>query len=131
MTATTKPGSQCSATTKKGEQCKAYALADSDFCFTHDPAHAGERAQARSKGGRARHGRLIGSTGDAEPVRVQSMADVVDLLERTVNDALKMENSLQRARTIATLAGTIVKALQFATLEERVAALEFEIRGTN
>lgn len=72
MTATTKPGSQCSATTKKGEQCKAYALADSDFCFTHDPAHAGERAQARSKGGRARHGRILGQTGDIEPVTLSS-----------------------------------------------------------
>ena len=119
---------RCKATTKSGQPCAAYAVSGSDFCYWHDPARAEERAQARARGGHARHGRKIGPTGQPDPVSVQSMADVVTLLEKTVNDVLGLENSLQRGRTIATLANAIVKALQFATLEERLEAVEMALR---
>ena len=116
-------GKRCKATTKAGNQCQAYALAESDYCFHHDPTKAAERKAARAKGGRARHGRRI-DQGSTEPVRVESMADVIRLLERAVNDALALENSLQRARTLGYLAGAMIKALEVGDLEERVSALE-------
>ncbi|MFZ5915524.1 MAG: DUF5763 domain-containing protein [Chloroflexota bacterium] len=119
---------KCKATRRDGQPCNGWA-GESGYCFTHDPARAKERATARAKGGKARHGRTIGQTGSAEPVRVQAMADVVNLLEQTVNDVLGLENSLQRARTIATLANVIVKALEFATLAERVEALEQALKA--
>ena len=84
---------------------------------------------ARAKGGYARHGRKVGKTGRPAPVSVQTMQDVVDLLERTFNDTLALENSLQRARTIATLANVVIKALEYATLEERVTALEAALQA--
>lgn len=124
MTTTTR----CKATTKSGQPCQAWAVEGSDYCFWHDPLRARERAEARKRGGKARHGRRIGTTGRPAPVSVQTMAEVVSLLERTVNDALALENSLQRARTIATLANVVIKALEYATLEERVAALEMALR---
>lgn len=126
MTSTAK---RCKATKHNGHPCQAWAGEGSAFCFWHDPARARERAEARARGGRARHGRPIGTTGNAEPVSVQSMADVVNLLERAVNDALRLENSLQRGRTIATLANAVIKALQFATLEERLEAVEMALRA--
>ena len=118
---------QCQGKNRRGEPCNAPA-GDSGLCFWHAPARAKERAEARSRGGRARHGRTIGATGDAGPVSVQTMAEVVTLLERAVNDVLRLENSLQRARTIATLANVVIKALEFATLEERIAALEAALK---
>lgn len=117
-------GKRCKAKNERGGPCGAFALKSSDYCFYHDPTNAKERAAARAKGGRARHGRTIGKTGSPAPVELQTMADVVALLEETVNDTLALENSLQRARTIATLANVVIKALEFATLAERVEALE-------
>jgi hypothetical protein len=115
---------KCQATTKNGTPCQAYALAGSDYCFHHDPAQATQRLAARSKGGRARHGRHIGPVGQSEPVELDTMADVATLLRQTINDTLNLENSLQRARTIGYLSGLFIKALDVAVLEQRVIALE-------
>ena len=112
----------CKATTKSGDPCGAFGLA-SGYCFMHDPTKAAERKAARTKGGRARHGRRI-EQGSTDPVRIESLADVVHLLERAVNDALALENSVQRARTIGYLAGVMVKALRESELEQRVSVLE-------
>jgi hypothetical protein len=115
---------KCQAITKDGTPCQAYAVEGSDYCFHHDPAQAAHRRAARSKGGRARHGRHIGPVGQAEPVELDTMADVATLLRQAINDTLKLENSLQRARTIGYLAGHFLKALDMAALEQRVIALE-------
>ena len=115
---------ECQATTQTGAPCHAFAVAGSDYCFHHDPAHAAQRRAARRKGGRARHGRLIGPIRPPEPVTLETMRDVTLLLKRTINETLQLENSLHRARTIGYLAGFVLKALEMTTLEERVAALE-------
>lgn len=120
---------RCKATNRRGEPCAAYACKDSDYCYWHDPDKAAERKAARRKGGLARHGRSIGVTGDPEPVAISSVADVVRLLEQAVNDVLRLENSIQRARAIGYLAGVIVKALELGELEERVAALEAALKA--
>jgi hypothetical protein len=112
---------RCQATTRDGTPCQAYALAGSDYCFHHDPARAAERRQARSKGGRARHGRRIGPVGQAEPVVLDTMVDVAALLERAINETLQLENSIQRARTLGYLANLYIKALR---------ATPFALRGT-
>ncbi|MCK4314827.1 MAG: hypothetical protein KAX24_03560 [Anaerolineae bacterium] len=115
---------KCQAITKNGTPCQAYALDGSDYCFHHDPAQAARRRAARSKGGLARHGRHIGPVGQAEPVELDTMADVATLLRQAINDTLNLENSLQRARTIGYLSGLFIKALDMAALEQRVIALE-------
>jgi hypothetical protein len=115
---------ECQATTRQGAPCRAYAVTGSDYCFHHDPARAAERRQARSKGGRARHGRRVGPVGQAEPVKLDDLTDIAALLRRTINDTLRLENSIQRARTIGYLAGHLVKALEMSTLEARITALE-------
>lgn len=93
--------------------------------FTHDPNTAGERRAARSKGGSARHGRQIGAVEHpAEQVSVKTTADICRLLERTINDVLGLENSLNRARVVGYLASIACKALELDQLADRVAALE-------
>jgi hypothetical protein len=115
--------------TRTGAECKAAPLVDSDDCFTHDPATAPERRAARSKGGAARHGRAVGSVGTVELVNVKSTADIVQLLERAINDCFGMESSLNRARTIGYLASVACKALELDQLADRVAALESVLKG--
>jgi hypothetical protein len=120
---------QCKGSTKSGAACRVAPLVESDYCFTHDPATAGERKAARSKGGAARHGRLIGTAGAVEPVNVKSTADIVRLLEQAINDCFAMENSLNRSRTIGYLAGVACKALELDELADRVAALESVLKA--
>jgi len=114
----------CRATNRDGSPCNGYAVADSDYCFQHDPARAAERLQARSKGGRARHGRHIGPVGRGGHVPLDSMADVAALIQDAINATLRLENSLHRARTVGYLAGLLIKALDFSTLEERLDQVE-------
>lgn len=90
---------RCQAITQDGTPCQAYAVAGSDYCFHHDPDRAVERRDARSRGGRARHGRHVGPVGQAEPIPLETMADVATLLRRTIDDTFQLENSLQRAKT--------------------------------
>jgi len=115
---------RCQAITQDGTPCQAYAVAGSDYCFHHDPARAVERRDARSRGGRARHGRHVGPVGQAEPIPLETMADVATLLRRTIDDTFQLENSLQRARTLGYLANLFLKALDMADLEQRVMAIE-------
>lgn len=128
MTTTTR---QCKANTKAGQRCQAWAVSDSDYCFMHDPASAKARAQARAAGGRARHGRRVGVTGDGDPVSLASVGDVLDLLQRTARDLFKLENSVSRARAVTSLCTAALKVFEVGELEERIAALEnlMEVQG--
>ena len=119
---------KCQATTQDGRACQAYAVEGSDYCFFHDPDRTVESRLARSKGGSARDGLVIGPVGQAEPVQLQSMADVASLLQQTINDTLQLENSLHRSRTLGYLAGQYLRALDMAALQRRVAALEYALK---
>ena len=114
----------CSALNRTGDPCGAYALISSDRCFYHDPDAQAERAAARSKGGRRRHGRDIGETGAADPVRLETVRDAVEILADAVRDALRLENSIARARTIGYLASQAIAALKVADLERRIIEME-------
>lgn len=43
---------RCNATKEDGTNCSAHALANSSFCFFHDPERADDRKHAQSKGGK-------------------------------------------------------------------------------
>ena len=121
------PG-QCIATTKAGHPCRGFALQGKAFCFAHDPAIADKRKEACARGGRARHGRRLGTTNSGELVTISDLGDVVKLLERTINDALSLENSLSRANTIARLASVLCGIYQVSELEARITVLEVAVR---
>lgn len=125
---TTAQAKRCQALNRRGEPCGGYAGAGSVFCFSHDPARAAERKAARSRGGRARHGRRLGAGGGA-PVEIENVADVVRLVERAINDLLILENSVQRSRTLGYLAGVAIKALEIGDLEARLSEIERVLRA--
>lgn len=118
----------CQALTKKGEACQAPALAGDAFCFWHSPAQAKARAEARSKGGRARHERKVSGV-DAPPPRVKGIADLLPLVNRALTDLYCLENSIARARCVAQLAGVLVKVLELSEVAERLAAVEARLDG--
>jgi hypothetical protein len=55
-----------------------------DYCFAHDPALTEKRHEARSRSGRARHGHKIAKRGLQEPVEIDSLGDVIALLNAPV-----------------------------------------------
>jgi len=99
-------------------------MSGSRYCFFHDPTRSAERRQARSAGGRARHGRSLNGGQGGDVVVLASVADVVLLLERAARDLLSLENSISRARALAYVGSIAVKALEVGDLEERISALE-------
>lgn len=123
--ATTSNPKKCKDKNRRGEPCGAWAVEHSDYCFWHDPILARARAAARRRGGQARHGRHIGTTGaPVKPVVIEDVGDVVKLLERTIGDVLTLEKSIGRARAIGYLAGVTLRAFEVGDLEERITALE-------
>jgi hypothetical protein len=122
----TSTGRHCTAVSKSSKQpCKGYCMPGSDYCLAHDPKLASTRAEARRAGGLARHGRQIGSVGaNSAPVELNTAGDVLALVQRAINDTLKLENSVARNRAIGTLALAALKAFEITDLAQRVATLE-------
>jgi hypothetical protein len=119
----------CQGHTKSGQPCQAPALRGSPYCYTHDPTKAAERCQAHSRGGKARHGRNIGpmalDAGAPRPVvTVNSIEGIQALIAKAASDALRMEPSLARARTLGYLCGVAISVMETCELEQRIAALE-------
>ena len=57
--------------------CQNPTMPGRPFCWWHDPELAEQRAEARSKGGRARHGRKLGTTGAGDQIAIESLGDVL------------------------------------------------------
>jgi hypothetical protein len=130
-------GKRCKGTNRRGEPCGCYALTGSAYCFAHDPKRRDEFRAASSKGGAARHGRKIGAVAErpavekvdiaseiVAAVKLENARDVLQLLEVAAADALAMERSLARARTLAYIADKAAVALGWIELEDRIARLE-------
>ncbi len=115
--------STCAFVKSGGERCRQAPLREGAYCFWHDPGHAEEAAEARRLGGlRRRREKVVAGTYDLGGLG--TVAEIRRLVEVAVLDALALENSVARARTLAYLAQTAVRLLEVGELEERVRALE-------
>lgn len=113
-------GLQCAHVRTNGERCRGYAVTGSRFCFAHDPAQADKRDDARRRGGEA---------GKVEPLpestlTVRTMADVLELIETTINDVRAGRVDVKVANAVGYLANVSVKVIQQTDIESRLEALE-------
>ena len=113
----------CKAQNESGHPCGQAPLQGSDFCFWHSPEHAHEAAEARRLGGLRRRKENI-TAGAYDFADLESVEGIRRLLQVAAVDALSLENSIARARTLAYLAVVAAKLLETGEVEERVAALE-------
>ena len=114
---------RCSAETGEGEPCRQAPLQDREYCFWHDPEHAGEAAEARRLGGlRRRREKTVAVAYDLEGLA--TLDQIRRLLEIAVTDTLGLENSIARSRVLAYLAQVALRVVEAADLQERVVALE-------
>jgi hypothetical protein len=113
----------CGATKDDGSPCEAAPRTGGEYCFWHDPEHAGEVAEAGRLGGlRRRREKTVAAAYDLDGL--SSVDQVRRLLEIAVMDTLGLENSIARSRVLAYLAQVALKVVEAADLQERVAALE-------
>lgn len=119
----------CQAQTKQGKQCSMPAVGNSEYCFTHSPATKAARQAACRMGGYHRRKKTNAALG-LTPDNMRSLASadgVRVILEETLADTLKLDNSSKRTDAIIKVcmaALKIIELKQASELEERLAALE-------
>lgn len=113
---------RCKAKTKLSKPCPNPA-GESGYCFSHDPAKASERTQARRLGGWLRHTRKVADP-KVVPAQIRDVAGVLALLDYTLKDTFEQDNSEKRTRALVALAAAYLGALQIGQLEERVRRIE-------
>ncbi len=129
---TTTHSKTCKAMTKTGDPCAAFCVTGSDYCYNHDPRLAAQRAESRSRGGKARAGRAIRHIpGDDDPpvVAVNTIHDIQHMLEFAITDLLQMERSVKRTNALASLLRVAVTVNEQTELADRITALEEQIAG--
>lgn len=121
---------RCIARRTDGKPCGAAAAADSDYCLWHDPAKTVKAAEARHKAGKAKAGRDLTPSGDAHsPIILATPADALAILERGMNDLLKLENSVARARAVFAGVAAFAKLYETSVQEARLTAIEERIKS--
>lgn len=112
---------QCTYIKNDQQRCKARAMKDSVYCFTHNPETRQEHALAVVKGGKNSSRRDL---LDMDSISLQKPAEVVVLLEETINGVRTGEITPNIANTIGYLSSHLLKAIQIADLDQRLSILE-------
>lgn len=112
----------CQSTNRFGGSCGSNAMEGSIYCFSHDPAHAVRRQEARQKGGFLR--KTPKAKVDRESCHLRSVEDILNLLEETLADTTLQENSSSRTKALLSIALAALKALEVGELEKRLRELE-------
>jgi hypothetical protein len=114
------PAPTCAAQRRDGTPCQGRPLAESPYCFGHQP---GANA-ARAKGGRQRSN--VARAAKAVPPKLQVVAGVLEsALAKTFEGRMKP----QVASALAALAGAYVRVVSAGEIEQRVADLERALAG--
>ena len=72
---------KCKYIKADGNRCEANSVANSDYCFSHNPEYKHEKALAVKKGGLNR--KLIQTYGDT--LKIETPHDVKSLLAQVIN----------------------------------------------
>jgi hypothetical protein len=95
----------------------------SGLCFWHDPEYAAEAKEAQRIGGlRHRTEATVSAAYDFAGLR--TVDDVWRFLEMAAIDTLRLENGVNRNRTMGSLAQLSIKLLGVGEHEDRIRALE-------
>jgi hypothetical protein len=124
----TKP--KCKEITKKGVRCKITAGQDG-YCSFHSPARTEAQQEARKKGGATPPTKILTLDGN---IKLDTVAKVDELIDKVIDELMKTTPTrggafnLKKGRTIGYLAGIKLRAFEAGTIEERLTALEEQVR---
>jgi hypothetical protein len=114
---TTQPAT-CQGIRKDGRPCDLRIVADSGYCWAHNPAYAEARRRGGQNKARTRRAeKLVPST--LRPV----LTTLLDVLEETRRGDLDPKI----AGAVASVAGAIVKVYSSATVEQQIVDLQMQI----
>ena len=93
------------------------------YCFFHSPDHAEDRKKAWSQGGKRTQAKDV--VEDPEPHRLETTADVLDLLAQAAGVALAVPGaSLSKAKTLNAISATALRVVEAVDWDSRIAELE-------
>lgn len=110
---------------QNNKQCKANAMANSSYCFSHNPATRKAKQEAVIKGGLAKkHEDLV----LLESIELKNPEQVIELLEDTINRIRRVnqegEMPIKVASTIGFLATHLLRAMETSDLDKRLEIIE-------
>ncbi len=112
---------KCRFIKHNGEKCGSNAMKKGEFCFFHNPDSDEARKQAQSSGGK---GNVVVVKEPLAPVEIKEVSDVVFLLEDNVNRVRSGEIDVRVGNCIGVLSGHLIKALEVASIANRVEIIE-------
>jgi hypothetical protein len=122
---------RCEFKKRDGTRCKANARPGKRRCPFHDPQLAGQRAEARRRGGRERSRKAAVLPAGTPDLLLASVGDVITLMGQTINQTRKGALEPRVANCIGYLASVLLRALESDKLVDRVEALEASKRNAD
>jgi len=109
-----------------GRRCRSWPIRGEPYCLWHSPDREEEAAEARRLGGLRRR-REKAVSGAFDFAGLNTIQSIRRLLEIAAIDALGLENSIARSRTLISAALAGAKLLETDELQARIATLEAAI----
>ncbi|MDP9236230.1 MAG: hypothetical protein M3P30_02340 [Chloroflexota bacterium] len=117
----------CQAQRGDGGACRMHPLTGSMYCWSHDPTHAAEAAEARRRGGlRKSKEQAIRGAYDVEGMH--TLEDIRRVAEIAIVDTLLLDNSAGRSRTLLWGCGLLLRLVEVSEVEGRLQAFESTFR---
>jgi len=111
---------KCAYVKANKAKCQANAMKNSRFCFTHNPDTKEQHALAVVKGGKlSKRDRL-----NLPLVQIKTPADVVNVLEETINGVRSGTIPPNVANTLAYICSHTLKAMEASCLDDRLEIVE-------
>lgn len=113
----------CKFIKTNGKQCQANALEGLSYCFFHEPSIADKRKKALSSGGKQRKKPVL-----LEEIKINSIADVLPLLNKCINEVRTGELNSKNANTIGYLVNIVLETLKITEIDKRLKEVENAIQ---
>jgi hypothetical protein len=112
----------CKAVKADGSKCRVAAIAQSTYCYFHDPSLAAERREAQAAGGRVTRAKTLDpATPDT---KIQNSQEALALISETIHQVRTGEIDPHVANSVGYLANIAMRVFEQRDLETRIATLE-------
>ncbi len=119
----------CQAQRGDGGACRMHPLTGSMYCWSHDPTHAAEAAEARRRGGlRKSKEQAIRGAYDVEGMH--TLEDIRRVAEIAIVDTLLLDNSAGRSRTLLWSCGLLLRLVEISDVEGRLTGVRVNVSPT-
>ena len=116
---------QCEFDKTNGQRCRAPAITGSKLCFFHDPTQAAKRREAQTAGGVASsEGRAPSEWTRVEPLALNTIEDIVQLVTEQLNELRGLEPSPRKATSLFYGISILVRLYEVLVLERRLTEIE-------